>query len=66
MSILIKRNKICSALAQADMRPYIPQGAYYVLADMAAVPRNSGNEKAMNLLKKTGEIFLYWQLPRDE
>ena len=49
-----KRQKICRALAQADLRPYIPQGAYYVLADMTAVPGDSGKEKAMNLLRKTG------------
>jgi aminotransferase len=49
-----KRNKICGALAQAGMPPYIPQGAYYILADMTAVPGSSGKEKAMNLLRKTG------------
>ena len=49
-----KREKICLALAQADLEPYIPQGAYYVLADMTAVPGNTGKEKAMNLLRKTG------------
>jgi len=51
---LIKRNKICSALTQANMQPHIPQGAYYVLADMTAVPGSTGKEKAMNLLLKTG------------
>jgi aminotransferase len=51
---LNKRNKICSALTQANMQPYVPQGAYYVLADMTAVPGSSGKERAMNLLKNTG------------
>jgi aminotransferase len=51
---LSKRNRICSALAEADLRPSIPQGAYYVLADMSAVPGSSGKEKAMYLLSKTG------------
>jgi aminotransferase len=50
----IKRDMICSALAQAGMKPYIPQGAYYVLADMTTIPGKSGKEKAMNLLKRTG------------
>jgi len=49
-----KRDKICNALAQAGLTPYIPQGAYYVLADMSAVPGNTSKEKAMRLLQKTG------------
>jgi aminotransferase len=49
-----KRDKICDALARAGMKPYIPQGAYYVLADMSAVPGNTSKEKAMHLLRKTG------------
>lgn len=50
----IKRNKICSALAHAGMTPYVPQGSYYVLADMKIVPGDSGKEKAMHLLGRTG------------
>ena len=49
-----KRHNICSALSQAGMAPYVPQGAYYVLADMTAIPGSSGKEKAMTLLKETG------------
>ncbi len=49
-----KRDKICSALAQAGMAPFIPQGAYYVLADMSAVPGSSSKEKALTLLRETG------------
>lgn len=49
-----KRDKICAVLAQAGLTPYIPQGAYYVLADMSAVPGNTSKEKAMHLLRKTG------------
>src|SRR3972149_407146 len=49
-----KRHNICSALSQAGMTPYIPQGAYYVLADMTAIPGSSGKEKAMTILEKTG------------
>jgi aminotransferase len=54
MAYSVKRDKICSALSQAGMTPHIPQGAYYVLADMTSVPGKSGKEKAMNLLGKTG------------
>ncbi len=49
-----KRDKICRALARAGLTPYIPQGAYYVLADLSALPGKSSKEKAMHLLKKTG------------
>ena len=49
-----KRDKICTALSQAGLPPSIPQGAYYVLADMTAAPGSTGKEKAMNLLRKTG------------
>ncbi len=50
----VKRDKICSALSQAGMTPHIPQGAYYVLADMTSIPGKSGKEKAINLLRETG------------
>ncbi len=49
-----KCHKIVSALSQAGLTPHIPQGAYYVLADIGALPGNSGKEKAMNLLRRTG------------
>lgn len=49
-----KRDKICAALARAGLTPHIPQGAYYVLADMSAVPGSTSKEKAMYLLRKTG------------
>lgn len=49
-----KRDKICAALTRAGLTPYIPQGAYYVLADMSTVPGNTSKEKAMHLLRKTG------------
>ena len=49
-----KRDHICSALRRAGLMPYIPQGAYYILADVTRVPGNSSKEKAMWLLSKTG------------
>jgi aminotransferase len=49
-----KRDRFCRALAQAGLPPAIPQGAYYVLADVSRVPGNSGKERAMYLLDKTG------------
>lgn len=51
---LIKRDKICSALSKAGMAPYVPQGAYYVLADISRLPGKNSKDRAMWLLKKTG------------
>ena len=49
-----KRDKICGALAKAGLEPYVPQGAYYVLADISRIPGASSKEKAMNLLRQSG------------
>jgi aminotransferase len=49
-----KRDRLCRALAQAGLRPSIPQGAYYVLADTSRLPGATGKERAMSLLKTIG------------
>lgn len=49
-----KRNMICDALNETGLTPYIPQGAYYVLADASKLYGNSSKEKSMYLLNKTG------------
>jgi aminotransferase len=49
-----KRQKLCGALNQAGLNPYIPQGAYYVLADVSSLPGSSSKEKAMFLLNESG------------
>jgi aminotransferase len=49
-----KRDKICAALDQAGLKPCIPQGAYYVLADLGRIPGKTSKEKAMNLLQQSG------------
>jgi aminotransferase len=49
-----KREMICTALADAGLTPYVPQGAYYVLADISSLPGRTGKERAMALLTKTG------------
>lgn len=49
-----KRDKFCSALEKAGMRPWVPQGAYYVLADASNIEGKTGKDKAMNLLHMTG------------
>jgi len=49
-----KRDRFCHALGKAGLTPSIPQGAYYVLADVSSVPGKTGKERAMYLLNKTG------------
>lgn len=51
---LAKRDRMCDALRAAGLTPYVPQGAYYVLADVAVLPGRSSKERAMFLLEKTG------------
>jgi aminotransferase len=51
---LRKRSRLCDALADAGLSPCVPQGAYYVLADMSRVKGNTSREKAMSFLEKTG------------
>lgn len=56
LSILFqkKRDRICEALFDAGLIPYIPEGAYYVLADISCLPGRTSKERAMYLLNKTG------------
>lgn len=49
-----KRDRICTALSGAALKPHVPQGAYYVLADIARIPGETSKEKAMNLLRQSG------------
>lgn len=49
-----KRDRLCEALAGAGLSPHVPEGAYYVLADMSRVPGASSKERAMELLRRTG------------
>ena len=49
-----KRDRFCRALDKAGLPPSIPQGAYYVLADVSRLPGRTGRDRAMYLLDKTG------------
>jgi aminotransferase len=49
-----KRDMLCSALSGLGLSPYVPQGAYYVLADVSSLPGKTGKEKAMFILNKAG------------
>src|SRR5690606_16691662 len=48
-----KRNQICDALTRAGLTPYVPQGAYYVLADIRPLGCDTARDAAMLLLEKT-------------
>ena len=50
----MKRAMIVDALRAAGMTPYVPDGAYYVLASAANLPGATSAEKARALLAKTG------------
>jgi aminotransferase len=48
-----KRDRICDALAHARLKPIVPQGAYYVLADCSSLGASGAREAAMTLLERT-------------
>lgn len=49
-----KRDCICEALARTNVLPHVPQGAYYVFADVSSLPGKGSKGKAMFLLEQTG------------
>ncbi len=53
LSYTKKRDKFCAVLNKIGIKPYVPEGAYYVLADASGLPGKNSKEKAMYLLKKT-------------
>ena len=53
-SFQCKRNQFCQVLQDIGLSPTIPQGAYYVLADVRRLPGRTGKERAIYLLEKTG------------
>lgn len=49
-----KRDRFCATLSKVGLTPAVPQGSYYVLADVSGLPGNNGKDRAMYLLDKTG------------
>ncbi len=49
-----KRDRFCAILERVGLPPTIPQGAYYVLADVSRISGRTGKERAMWILEKTG------------
>lgn len=51
---LAKRDQVCDALRAADLPPHVPQGSYYVLADVSRLPGATSKERVMHLLRTSG------------
>jgi aminotransferase len=51
---LEKRGRIVAALNDAGLTPFVPRGAYYILADASKIPGETASVKARWLLAKTG------------
>ncbi len=49
-----KRKQICDTLSDVGLEPYVPEGSYYVLANVSGLPGTDSKEKAMNILRRTG------------
>jgi aminotransferase len=49
-----KRDMLAGALHAAGLKPCIPRGAYYMLADASAVPGKTSYERALTILHETG------------
>lgn len=49
-----KRNVLCDTLSAIGLTPHVPDGAYYVLADVGHLVGASAKDKAMFMLKTTG------------
>ncbi len=50
----LKRDMLCASLESAGLTPIVPQGAYYVLADVGRVAGTTSKDRAMELLRRTG------------
>ncbi|MFU8805499.1 MAG: pyridoxal phosphate-dependent aminotransferase [Bradymonadaceae bacterium] len=49
-----KRDFFCDALEAAGLKPHIPQGSYYILADVSPLGLNDAKAAAMHILETTG------------
>ncbi len=49
-----KRAMLVEALRDAGMRPHVPDGAYYILADASGLPGETAAKRARWLLERTG------------
>jgi aminotransferase len=50
----IKRDMICNSLSSAGFEPSVPNGAYYVLADISSIGGDSCKDRAIKFLDESG------------
>lgn len=48
-----KRDRLCAALVEARLSPFVPSGGFYVMADIGRIAGMNCREKVMNLLSET-------------
>jgi len=51
---LYKREIFCQTLSDIGLNPFVPSGAYYVLADASRIKAKNSKERALLFLDKTG------------
>lgn len=49
-----KRDRFCAALREVGLDPIVPEGSYYVLADVSSLGAEDANAAAMRLLDQAG------------
>ncbi len=49
-----KRDMVCNSLREANLNPFVPEGAYYILADISRIPGKSSNERCLYILREIG------------
>ncbi|TFG56245.1 MAG: pyridoxal phosphate-dependent aminotransferase [Methanomassiliicoccus sp.] len=49
-----KREVLLDGLREGGLYPYVPQGSYYILADVSSIPGKGSKEKALNILRECG------------
>lgn len=49
-----KRDLFCTVLMKKGLKPVVPEGAYYVMADISSLPGATDRDKVLSLLEKTG------------
>ncbi|OPY32617.1 MAG: Aspartate aminotransferase [Methanomassiliicoccales archaeon PtaU1.Bin124] len=49
-----KRDEMVAALRTAGLEPYVPHGAYYILADVSHLPGETSKERALQILHERG------------
>lgn len=49
-----KRKLFCDTLTEIGLKTFVPQGAYYVLADLSRIKAKTSRERALLFLDKTG------------